>query len=147
MKIVPPNIEIRETKDGRGLGVFTLARLDIGSVVETCPVVIINADYKRLSRDVQLKLFDWNDLTQRGPNFHALALGYGSIYNGDNPANLHYAPFLEGQRHYIVLSAVRAIEVGEELTVNYSGKKGSHISLDNRWFTENGIPFISNQSG
>jgi hypothetical protein len=95
---------------------------------------------------VQLKVFDWNDLTGRGQNFHALALGYGSIYNSDNPSNLQYAPLLEGQRHYIVLNAARAIESDEELTVNYSGKKGSHISLDNRWFTGNGIPFIKSPS-
>src|SRR6185312_16135952 len=115
---------------------------DIGTVVETCPLVIINADYKRLSRDVQLKVFDWSHLTERGPNFHALALGYGSIYNGDNPANLKYAAFLDGELHYIVLTAARAIEMGEELTINYSGNKGSHMSLNNRWFTANGIPFV-----
>jgi hypothetical protein len=103
VKIAPPNVEIKETENGRGLGVFALARLDAGAVVETCPAVIINADYKRLSRDVQLKVFDWNDLTERGQHFHALALGYGSIYNGDNRANLKYAALLDGPRYYIVL--------------------------------------------
>ena len=117
-----------------------MVRFDVGTIVEVCPVIILNADFKRLSRDVQLKVFDWNDLTGRGPNFHALALGYGSMYNGANPANLRYDALPEGP--YLQLSTVRTIEIGEELTINYSGKQGSHESQGNPWFMGNEVRFV-----
>jgi len=57
-------------------------------------------------------VFDW------GKGTVALALGYGSLYNHSYAPNARYDD--EGQRTKI-FTALRDIEAGEEITVNYNG--------------------------
>lgn len=64
--------------------------------------------------------------------------GYGSLYNGDNPANMRYEAVPEA-RSLIQFIAVRSISTGEELTVNYSGSNGAAESADDWWFDRRGI--------
>jgi hypothetical protein len=64
----------------------------------------------------------------------AIAMGYGGMYNGDNPANMRYQSVAEGDRLLQIFMADRQIKVDEELTINYSGKRGAARSEGNRWF-------------
>jgi hypothetical protein len=60
-------------------------------------------------------------------------LGYGSLYNGANPANLRYELDRAGQA--ISFIAACSIAKGEELTINYSAEDGSAASTSDRWFS------------
>jgi hypothetical protein len=82
-----------------------------------------------------------------GKNMQAIAMGYGGMYNGDNPANMRYESVTEGPRLLQRFIADRGIQAGEELTVNYSGKHGASSSDGNRWFENRGIVPILGDSG
>jgi hypothetical protein len=63
---------------------------------------------------------------------HGLALGYGSLYNHDNPSNLRYEA--DHERGLLRFVAVRAIDQDEELTVNYNAVGGGFASSTDTWF-------------
>ena len=63
---------------------------------------------------------------------HALALGYGSMYKHDNPANLRYEASDDGQ--YLRFTAAEDIERDAELTINYNDTSGDVRSEDDCWF-------------
>jgi hypothetical protein len=132
-----PHACVRDTGTAKGRGVYVLRAFREGEVVEVCPVVMLRKPYEALPEEIQKLVFMWGRRDGL-PDVQALALGYGSLYNNDNPANMRY----EADRRALVLRfiAVRGISVGEELTVNYSGS-----SDDNDWwFKDKNIePIIS----
>jgi len=65
------------------------------------------------------------------------ALGWGSMYNHGNPANVRYSA--KESDLSLVFSAARQIEVGEELTVNYNESYGDIHSSEDIWFQGRGI--------
>ena len=137
MKTLPmlPNVEIRDTGTSRGRGVFALQPFQPGDVVEICPVIVFECPYEDLPAQLQEYVFDWGDLDgSAGKNMQAVALGYGGMYNGDNPANMRYEPVTDGTQLLQRFVADRQINAGEELTINYSGKCGAARSGGNRWF-------------
>ena len=67
----------------------------------------------------------------------AIALGYGSMYNHANPANMRYASAFEGRA--IRFTAARTIKGGEELTINYNRTRGEPTSDEDVWFTTCGV--------
>ena len=54
----------------------------------------------------------------RGRSTGAIALGYGSLYNHSYAPNARYE---EGPAATMLFLALRPIEAGEEITVNYNG--------------------------
>ena len=60
----------------------------------------------------------------------ALGLGYASMYNHANPANMRYESALGSNA--IMFIAVRYIEKDEELTINYNGREP--LSTEDIWF-------------
>ena len=126
---------VADTGTSKGRGVFANRMLAIGELVEACPVIVFSAEFGRIPAEVRSILFNWGVLA-RTATAHCLALGYGSMYNHGNPANMRY----EGDADARVLRfvAIRAIAMGEELTVNYSAEGGGHESADNDWFKRMG---------
>ena len=120
------------------MGVFALERFEPGAIVEVCPVLLFREDLEALPREFQLRVFNWASLAGRARTW-ALALGYGSMYNSSNPANMSFRALRVTQNPLIEFSAARVIQAGEELTINYSGYKGAAESLDDRWFTQMGV--------
>lgn len=107
-------IEVRRSK-GKGRGVFARRAIGEGEVIERVPILVVPAE--ELKRGA-----DWTSL---GPycflwsrHTVALALGYGSLYNHSYRPNARYDD--KGQRTK-VFTALRDIEPGEEITVNYNG--------------------------
>ncbi|MEO8523479.1 MAG: SET domain-containing protein-lysine N-methyltransferase [Caldimonas sp.] len=131
------NIFVGETGTIKGRGVFAARAHLEGETVEVCPVVLFSASFAEVPEEVRKILFNWGALSRTNTDEHCLALGYGSIYNHANPANMRY----EGDAVAKVLRfvAIRPIAVGEELTVNYSSEGGGHQSPDNDWFTRMGV--------
>lgn len=135
----PPLIEIRETGTSKGIGVFAVDGFLEGDVVELCPVVVFCVPCDSLPESLQHRIFDWTALARQEADTQALALGYGSMYNNANPANMRYEPDETGK--FLRFTAVRNVIAGEELTINYSGD-GSPECKDNDWFSTNGIELI-----
>jgi hypothetical protein len=151
MTILPtlPNVEIRNTATPKGRGVFALQAYQPGDIVEICPVIVFECPYSDLPVELQDYVFGWSDWDKSaGENMQALAMGYGGMYNSDNPANMRYELVTEGTQQLQRFIAARPIRAGEELTINYSGKRGAAVSEGNRWFDGHGIvPIFSAQTG
>jgi uncharacterized protein len=141
------NIEIRDTGTPKGRGVFALQAFQPGEVVEISPVIVFECPYDDLPSELQEYVFDWSDLDRSaGKNMHAIAMGYGGMYNGDSPANMRYEAMTAGAQRLQKFIADRPIKAGDELTINYSGKQGAALSEGNRWFDARGIvPIFSAQ--
>jgi hypothetical protein len=137
-----PNVYVRDTGTARGRGVFARRAYTAGETVEACPVVLFSGRFGGVPEEVRKLLFNWGVLADVRET-HCLALGYGSLYNHDNPANMRYeADTVAGTLCFV---AVRAIDADEELTVNYEAMGGGHHSEDDAWFRRMGIERIDAQ--
>jgi len=96
---------------GKGRGVFTREKIREGSVIEKCPVILV-AD--GLSDDKESGLFDYC-FDVGGTS--AIALGFGSLYNHSDEPNVEWTDVPRDL--VIVFHALRDIDAGEELTIDY----------------------------
>jgi SET domain-containing protein len=100
---------------GKGRGVFARRPIREGEVIERVPVLVLPAGEVEGPdgwADLASYCFVW------GRGTLALALGYGSLYNHSYRPNARYQD--EG-RQVKVFFALRDIDAGEEITVNYNG--------------------------
>ena len=108
------SIEVKRVK-GKGRGVFACRPIRKGEVIERVPVLVLPA--AEVEEDA-----GWEGLVGYcfvwGRGTLALALGYGSLYNHSYRPNARYED--EG-RQTKLFRALRRIEPGEEITVNYNG--------------------------
>lgn len=132
---VPP-IYVCDTGTPRGRGVFAGQDIGAGELIEASPVVVIDTPFEQLPIVLRRMVFSWC-AGNGSQEAHALALGYGSLYNGANPANVRFERDV-GQL-LVRFVAARDIARGEELTINYSAGDGSVASKDDAWFAEHGI--------
>lgn len=95
-----------------------LAARDIraGEVIERCPVVLIPVEQEDALEATIFSTyyFLWTD------THYALALGYGSLFNHSYRANVAFDHDFEGQQ--VIFSAVKDVQQGDELTINYNGE-------------------------
>jgi hypothetical protein len=136
VNITPPGVCVRDTGTSRGRGAYATRAHACGETVELCPVILFQGSFASVPAEVRQILFNWGVLAGTGP-MHCLALGYGSMYNHDNPANMRYEADVASRRLRFV--AIRDITAGEELTVNYNAVGGGHESTADTWFTGHGI--------
>jgi hypothetical protein len=136
MTISSPSLYIKDTGTAKGRGAYASRAHAKGETVESCPVVLFTGSYASVPEEVRKLLFNWGVLanTQAG---HCLALGYGSMYNHENPANMRYEA--DAEANVLRFVAIRDIAVDEELTVNYNAVGGGHESDQNTWFTGMGV--------
>ncbi len=112
-------IEVRSSR-GRGRGVFAVTSFERGDVIEESPVIAFADD----------RWWRWPDNTvlsdysfQFGCGSSAIVLGYGSLYNHSYTPNVMHQ---ERPRDRLMrFVAVRRIESGEELLINYAGVGGT----------------------
>lgn len=135
----PPSVYVKETGTARGRGVFAARAFATGEVVEECPAVLLRKSYESLHKELKTIAFHW-EMPEGSPATQALALGYGSLYNHANPANMRYET--DADALVLRLIAVRDIEPDEELTINYNADGGAHVSPDEWWFEEKGIELL-----
>lgn len=141
MLLSPPSTYIQDTGTAKGRGVFSARAYGFGEVVEVCPVVVLNATFSLLPEEIKTLVYDWSVLA-KVPNTHALALGYGSMYNHENPANMRYEA--DSQHSLLRFIAIRVINKGEELTINYNSIGGGPQWDNNNWFERMNIEPIVN---
>ncbi len=104
-------VEVKRVK-GKGRGVFARRFIAAGEVIERVPVLVLPVE----EGDDDSVLSEYCFLWGRGTM--ALALGYGSLYNHSFQPNARYDDVGTQTK---VFTALRDIEPGEEVTVNYNG--------------------------
>lgn len=131
-----PDVYIKDTGTLKGRGAFANRDFAEGEIVEKCPVIILLRHFESLPPRIKTIAFNWGNLAKTNPS-HALALGFGSLYNHDNPAKLRYKA--DPADEAIIFFAVCAINKDEELTINYNASGGSHLSKSDSWFERHNI--------
>lgn len=122
-----PFLYIQDVK-GKGKSVFTAQVIPKGSSIEICPTILLGSADCATIHDT--KLHDYYFLWGTSGD-GAIALGFGSIYNHSSQANADYEMLLKEE--LISIIAIRDIEAGEEITINYmdNGEQKSVL-----WFEE-----------
>lgn len=115
--------------EGRGRGMFARRKFLKGELIERAPIVAI--DEKKWPNAAKTILsdyaFDWGEKDEHA----AIALGYISIYNHSYSPNAQLEQMLDELMMEIV--AVKDIEPGDEITINYNGDPENQDKL---WFTQ-----------
>ena len=122
----PDHLEVRSSP-GRGRGVFATRFLASGSTIEVAPVIVIPEAERTLINPTILShyYYRWG----RDQRDAAIALGYASLYNHSFDPNAQYLKLAD--RSVVEIVAIRDIEPGQEITVNYNGDPTSRKLL---WF-------------
>jgi SET domain-containing protein len=118
------SIAVKRIK-GKGRGVFARRLIRKGELIEKVPMLVLPVEQfaDALGRtDLANYCFDWKAGTV------ALALGYGSLYNHSYRPNARYEDVWPQTKEF---TALRDIEPGEEITVNYNGNPRSRKAV---WF-------------
>lgn len=125
--IRPPHHLAVRLVPGKGRGVFATEPIPGGAIIEVCPVIALSgADRDRIEPTALYDYyFDWG-ADRSGAT---IALGYGSLYNHSYAPNARYLKHPEAGT--VEFLALRDIEPGEEITVNYKGEPTSREPL---WF-------------
>ena len=112
---------------GKGRGLFAQRHIAAGDLIEEAPVVVVPAsEVEHLDRTtLQNYYFDWGEDERDA----ALLLGRCSLCNHSYEPNAVFE--LRAERQTIRFVALRDIQPGEEITVNYNGPPGDPKPL---WF-------------
>jgi hypothetical protein len=128
-------IAVGESGD-KGRGVFAQKRFRAGELIERCPVILLNpAERDRIGSTILgMYCFCWGADTEE----MAIALGYGSIYNHSYEPNADFHRAVEkGAMDFV---ALRDIERGEEITINYNGVPEDRSPI---WFDDGQWGWVS----
>jgi len=100
-----------------GLGVFTSANIDGGTVIEESPVIVMSNKERKLLDQTLLHdyIFEWGEEKDQC----CMALGYVAVYNHSYSSNCEYE--MDFKQRMIVIKTVQFIRAGEELFINYNG--------------------------
>lgn len=122
----PPGLEVRRL-GAKGRGVFATRRFRKGERVERSPVIALpRGQWKHVARTaLETYAYDWG-ADGRGC---ALVLGLGSLINHSYEPTVENAVDLRQQAMDWI--ALRTIEPGEEITVNYNDEDSPDDPL---WF-------------
>lgn len=114
MLIPSTMIEVKRAK-GKGRGVYARVFIPAGTVFERAPLLVM-AEKEALEGDHANVLPAY--VFEYGKGKVALALGFGSLYNHSYSPNARYDDAGNQVKEY---RALRDIERGEEITINYNG--------------------------
>lgn len=140
MIILPADVYVGDTGTPKGRGVFAGRNYEEGEIVEVCPVIIMEQPLNTLPEVLKTNVFNWGVLAKTQTSF-AIALGFGSMYNHDNPSNMRYEA--KSEQRILVFSTVRPVLKGEELTINYNALGGGPIWDSDHWFEDSNIKPIT----
>ena len=119
-------IFVRETA-GKGRGVFTRNRIRAGEVIEEGPVIVMPPSEVGVLEKTALQdyYFDWGENQEAA----AVMLGLCSLCNHSYQPNAKFT--LKPETLTIEFVALRDIEPGEEITINYNGDPADQKPI---WF-------------
>jgi SET domain-containing protein len=121
------------TVERRGRAMFAARKFLKGELIERAPVIPINQRQWPSAEKTILSdyAFDWGEHDEHA----AIALGYVSIYNHSYTPNAQLEELLDELMMEVV--AIKDIQAGEEITINYNGDPESQDPL---WFTQRTSP-------
>lgn len=109
----------------KGRGVFALQDFKKGELIESCPVLTFTPKERKLLEKTLMNFYIYPWRSTRGAS---LALGYGSIYNHS------YTPNADWKQNFPKMAmdykAIRDINSGEEITINYNGEPDDKKEID-----------------
>ncbi|MFZ6024636.1 MAG: SET domain-containing protein [Bacteroidota bacterium] len=113
--MILPILSIAPSPD-RGRGVFTTADIEIGTIVEISPVLVLNPEERAKVEQTLLfdYIFEWGDDLKSA----CVALGYLSVYNHSYTANCIYE--MDFEHELMQIRTVKPVKAGEELFINYN---------------------------
>jgi hypothetical protein len=138
LDIQAPDIYVADTGTQRGRGVFARRDFAEGEVVEQSPVILFYEPHTQLPSAIRRCVFNW--VVPGQAPAHAMALGFGTLYNHANPANMCWVA--DPINFTIRFIAVRPIASGDELTINYNAMSGGSVWFDNNWFVRHQVTLI-----
>ena len=114
--MIQPYLVILPSEE-RGKGVFTTADIQQGTILEISPVLVMGEEDRKLLDQTFLYdyIFEW----EAEKKTCCMALGYIPMYNHASPSNCDY--IMDFEYHTMSIMAVRDIQQGEELFINYNG--------------------------
>jgi hypothetical protein len=120
------SVFVKSTKS-KGRGVFAAKNFHRGEIIEKCPVITLTSTEYRKCRSTILDhyFYDWKSGSDA-----AAVLGYGMIYNHSYNPNATY--HRQYSTHTLTYIAIKDIQKGEEITVNYHGHPQSTKRIS--WF-------------
>jgi uncharacterized protein len=120
------NVYVSDTGE-KGRGVFARRKILKGEIIERCPVIVVpRQEWTTIDETVLSNyVFDWGEDEEDA----AVALGYISIYNHSYTPSAELTEDLD--ENVIEVSALRDIEEGQEIYVNYNGVPDNREEL---WF-------------
>jgi SET domain-containing protein len=105
-------LEIRYINKIKGFGVFTLEKINLGDIVETC--YYIPTDIHSVN-----PLHDYlYSISINNKNINVLAFGYASIYNHSDSPNMHWK-VSELDNRFLEFYSLKEIQCDEELCHSY----------------------------
>jgi SET domain-containing protein len=101
----------------KGNAVFARSPIPADTVIEVAPVIVMDKkDREHLDKTLLHDyIFEWGEQKDKC----AMALGWVPVYNHSYTSNCEY--FMDYTDNTIMVKTVRAIDPGEELTINYNG--------------------------
>lgn len=112
---------------GKGRGVFAGEKIFCGEMIESSPAIVFSeSEWKHIKDTIfTYYCYLWGEGYKEG----ALVLGFGSLYNHSYEPNAQYVRREDIKTMDYV--ALRDIEAGEEITINYNGEDGDMTPV---WF-------------
>lgn len=126
-----PHLEVRDTGTARGRGMFAGEDIRQGDLVEASHVMLVHAPWDTIPIEIRKILYSWKHIGGREAPY-ALALGFGSLFNSSNPANLTFQASPCNQM--LLYTAACDIPKGTELVINYNSDSGGVDSTSTWWF-------------
>jgi uncharacterized protein len=106
---------------GMGRGVIAGRAFRAREIVEICPVLVLPSD--SAPAGLENHVYVWDGVA----GALAVALGHGSLYNHSSEANLSYTR--RYARADIVFRALRDIEAGEQLFIDYGWEEQAYVAF------------------
>ena len=114
------------TLKNAGRGVFATEAIAAGETIERCPVVALE-DKRDRARLRKTGLVNYYFLWGPERDHAAICLGWGAVYNHSFEPNARFEKAIDDRR--MDFTALRDIEAGEEIFVNYNGDPGNTAPL------------------
>ncbi len=114
--MINPALFLAETTH-KGRGVFTHKKIPPHTIIEIAPVIVMNAEERKLLDQTLLHdyIFEWGaDRMQC-----CMALGWVPVYNHSAKSNCEYEMNFEDRT--ISIKTIQEIREGEEILINYNG--------------------------
>lgn len=111
----------------RGRGVFTTEAIEMNTIIEIAPVIVLNKEHRSIVEKTLLYdyIFEWGEDHQMA----AVGLGYVSIYNHAVQPNCIYE--MDYENETISIITIKKIAKGEELFINYNAETDQETPV---WF-------------